>query len=139
MGILQRTLPSLCAGGAAAEVGFLTSTADVFFAGIVRAIILILRQIIPGLDKLWQEDWEWKHAIMFGLAFLVVPMACWAFECYGGDIPGFEVRCTFEGVVLDAFYHGCMAYVLNFSGEKGFRWAEKTIQRRKLGKGRADA
>jgi hypothetical protein len=103
----------------------LTQVSEAVFAAIVRALILIARKIVPGLDTLW-PTWKWKNMATFG-GSVTVAIALWAVVCPldWADIPQYQPRCTTEGFLLDALYPGFLAFLLNFTGEEGFKWLRR--------------
>lgn len=105
-------------------VGIIDDTIEVFFALAVRFLVAIGLAVVPAS---WKEKWEhfaWRNAVLFGISFIFIPMLFWVLRCPGGvPVPGYDPRCSFTGVILDALYPGLMAFALNYMGEGVFRWA----------------
>lgn len=103
----------------------ITEVSEALFAAIVRALILVARKIVPGLDEVWPA-WPWKNLSTFGTC-MIVAVLLWAIVCplEWADIPHYEPRCTTEGFLLDALYPGFLAFLLNYTGEEGFRWLKR--------------
>jgi len=96
-------------------------------AGVVAALLFVLKQIIPPL-KLWLDTSEWELTFIFGLC-QVAGVSMWALSCYAGvEIPAFDPACDFSGLLMGAIYPSFLAFLFNWAGGEGFDWAKRKIK-----------